>query len=366
MKVGDGTSAREAAGRDWDDWRWQFRNRIVTAAGLRELLDLSDAEAGAADAAGRRLPIAITPYYASLIDPDDPDCPIRKQVVPSEAELGDRIGLADPIGEEGQSPAPGIVRIYPDRVAFTVADRCPVLCRFCFRKRLFQPGAEPAAKAIDEGIRYISETKEIRDVLVTGGDPLTGSDGWIERLLARIRSIPHVEIIRIGTRMPAALPQRITPELCAVLERFHPIWVNTHFNHPRELTPEAEAACDRLTRAGIPVGNQSVLLKGVNDDLSTMRALVHGLVRMRVRPYYLFQCHLVEGTEHFRTPIEKGIEIGDGLRGHTSGLANPLYIVDTPRGKVPILPRAGLVRREGDDVLLETYDGGQWTEGNPL
>jgi lysine 2,3-aminomutase len=352
---------------EWTDWRWHLKNRISTPEQLSRLIPLSDDEADAVRRVTDRFPMTITPYYASLIDPDDPNCPIRRQVVPIADELHDPVGVTDPIEETTQSPVPGVIRIYPDRVAFTVFDVCPVFCRFCFRKRLFDPSSEPPpSDYIDAGIKWISEHEEIRDVLITGGDPLMATDMWLERLLSRIRAIPHVEIIRFGTRMPVALPQRITPELCEILERFHPLWINTHFNHPRELTPEAAKACDMLTRAGIPVGNQSVLLRGVNDDEATMQRLTRGLLKMRVRPYYLFQCHLVAGTSHFRTPIERGVEIAQSLRGHTSGLGNPLFIVDTPHGKVPILPKRGLLKRDGDDVLLETYTGDVWRELNPI
>jgi len=351
---------------EWNDWRWHLKNRISSVEQLRKLIRLTDAEAEEMEKVARHFPLAISPYYASLMDPEDPTCPIRRQVVPSGEELRDPFGVPDPMAELSQSPVRNVIRIYPDRVAFAVFDVCPVFCRFCFRKRLFDPGTDPPPPGfLDEGIGYIADTPEVRDVLITGGDPLMATDAWLERLLSRIRAIPHVEIIRLGTRMPVALPQRITPDLCRMLERFHPLWINTHFNHPKELTPEAAQACDRLTRAGIPLGNQTVLLKGINDDPGVMRQLVHGLLKMRVRPYYLFQCHLVEGTRHFRTSIEKGIEITRLLRGHTSGMANPLFIVDTPRGKVPILPRAGLVGREGDEVVLETYEGLVWREWNP-
>ena len=351
---------------EWGDWRWQLKNRIHTVEQLRRVIDLTDEEADAAERASRRFPLAISPYYAGLMDRADRDCPIRRQVVPSGEELVDPHGLPDPIDEVRRSPVRNVIHIYPDRVAFAVFDVCPVFCRFCFRKRLFDPNIDPPPSGfIDEGIDYIARTPEIRDVLVTGGDPLMATDAWLEQLLTRIRAIRHVEIIRLGTRMPVALPQRITRELCRMLERFHPMWMNTHFNHPKELTPEAARACDLLTKAGIPLGNQTVLLKGINDDPATMRKLVHGLLAMRVRPYYLFQCHLVEGTSHFRTSIEKGVEITKSLRGHTSGLANPLFVVDTPRGKVPILPHSGVRGRQGDEVVLETYDGGEWREYNP-
>jgi len=351
---------------EWNDWRWHLRNRISTVVQLRNIIRLSDEQAREIERVVERFPIAISPYYASIMDPEDPNCPIRRQVVPSGGELHDPFGIPDPLEELAHSPVPGVIRLYPDRVAFTVLDVCPVFCRFCFRKRLFDPNIEVRSRdLIDRGITYIAETPEIRDVLITGGDPLMGTDRWLERLLSRIRAIKHVEIIRLGTRMPVALPQRITPELCRMLERYHPVWINTHFNHPKELTPEAELACDRLTRAGIPLGNQTVLLKGVNDDHEVMKKLVHGLLKMRVRPYYLFHCHRVEGTQHFRTSIEAGIEITKALRGHTSGLANPLFVVDTPQGKVPILPRAGYIGRDGDEVVLETYAGLEWREHNP-
>ena len=351
---------------EWNDWQWHLRNRIDSIEKLRDVLPLSDREATEASGVIQRFPMMITPYYASLIDPNDPDCPIRRQVVPSEDELHDPAGIPDPIDEVSQSPVPGVIRIYPDRVAFTAFNVCPVFCRYCFRKRLFDPDAVPPPRTqIDAGIRWIENTPEIRDVLVTGGDPLMATDAWLANLLTRLRAIPHVEVIRLGTRAPVALPQRITPELCEIIERHHPVWINTHFNHPKELTPEAAAACDRLTRAGAPVGNQSVLLRGINDDEHVMRELVTGLVKMRVRPYYLFQCHLVDGTAHFRTSIERGTQISASLRGYISGIANPLYIVDTPRGKVPILPKNGFVRREGDDVELETFEGQEWREWNP-
>jgi lysine 2,3-aminomutase len=331
------------------------------------MLPLSESQRVQLEEVTRLYPMSLTPYYASLIDPDNAHCPILRQVVPSPEELDDADGLADPLCEASQSPVENIIRIYPDRVAFTVFNQCPVRCRFCFRKRLFAPAhGRSDVSAVEEGLRYIAAEPEIRDVLLTGGDPLMASDQWLESLLARVRSIPHVEIIRIGTRTPVVLPQRITPRLCRILARFHPIWVNTHFNHPRELTPEAAEACDRLTRVGIPVGNQSVLLKGVNDDASTMERLVRGLVHMRVRPYYLFQCHLVSGTRHFRTSVETGLEITKALRGHVSGIANPLFVVDTPRGKVPLLPRTGWAGRDGDDVVLETFRGAMWRERNPV
>jgi len=349
----------------WNDWRWHIRNRITTLDELRGVVAPDENEIERLRRVVARFPLSITPYYASLIDFDDRQCPIRRQVVPSVAEIEDPDGVEDPLGEIEQSPVQNVIQIYPDRVALTVVTQCPVFCRFCFRKRLFSTTRGGAVRGLEKSIEYIRGTPQIKDVLVTGGDPLIASDSFLDRLLRSLRSIPHVEIIRIGTRAPVVLPQRITPRLCAILSRYHPLWVNTHFNHPKELTPEAREACDRLLRAGIPLGNQSVLLKGVNDDPETMRELVRGLVRMRVRPYYLFQCHLVRGTRHFRTTIEQGLRITGALRGHVSGVANPLFVVDTPDGKVPLLPRRGLKRREGDYVVLETFKGTEWREYNP-
>ncbi len=349
----------------WDDWRWQLRNRITTLDELWRVVPPDESETERLRHVVAQFPLSITPYYASLIDFDDRQCPIRRQVVPSIEEIGDSDGVEDPLGEVEQSPVQNVIQIYPDRVALTAVKQCPVFCRFCFRKRLFSTAREGAGCGLEKSIEYIRGTPQIKDVLVTGGDPLIASDSFLERLLKSLRSIPHVEIIRIGTRAPVVLPQRITPGLCAILSRYHPLWVNTHFNHPKEITPEAQEACDKLSRAGIPLGNQSVLLKGVNDDPDTMRELVRGLVRMRVRPYYLFQCHLVRGTRHFRTTIEQGLRISGALRGHVSGIANPLFVVDTPDGKVPVLPRRGLKRREGDFVVLETFRGTEWREYNP-
>jgi lysine 2,3-aminomutase len=310
-------------------------------------------------------PWRITPYYAGLMDPDDPDCPIRRQAIPSPDELDDPLGTRDPIGEEPRSPAPNLIRLYRDRVAWCVTAACPVNCRFCFRKRLAaSPDAgDYSAAARRDALAYIARTPEIRDVLVTGGDPLMLPDETIADILGSLRAIGHVEIVRIGTRTPVTLPTRITPELCTMLEKHHPLWVNTHFNHPKELTPEAVAACARLAAAGIPLGNQSVLLKGINDDTDTMRRLVQGLVRARVRPYYLFQCHRAPGTAHFRTPVETGLALVSALRGSTTGFAVPTYVVDTPRGKVTLSPQT-IVERTPDAVVLRCPDGSTWTEPN--
>jgi lysine 2,3-aminomutase len=291
---------------------------------------------------------------------------VRKQVVPRLAELGDPAGLADPLDEVAHSPVKNVVRVYPDRIAFCVNNECALYCRYCLRKRMV--GDEEwtmKRQELQVALDWIRATPAIRDVLLTGGDPLVFSDDRLEWLLRELRAIPHVEIVRLGTRLPVTLPMRVTPQLCEMLQRFHPLWLNTHFNHPRELTPEAARACDRLTRAGIPVGNQSVLLRGVNDDVATMKALCEGLVRMRVRPYYVYQAQLLEGTAHFRVPIERGIEIFKALRGTTSGFAIPQYVLDTPYGKVP-LDYPFLKGREGDFVVMESWDGRIWREPNPL
>jgi lysine 2,3-aminomutase len=352
--------------RDWRDWRWQMRHRVTSAEELARYVRPVDDERRAVAQLADRFRFVITPYYAALMDPDDPECPIRRQVVPRLAELDDPAGLADPLGEVGHSPVKNVIRVYPDRIAFCVNNECAIYCRFCLRKRMVgEPDWAMARRELEEALAWIRATPEIRDVLLTGGDPLTFSDERLDWLLGELRAIPHVEILRLGTRYPVTLPFRVTPELCRILERHHPVWVSTHFNHPAELTSEAAEACDRLARAGCPINNQSVLLRGINDDVATMKTLCEGLVRMRVRPYYCYQAQLLEGTAHFRVPIERGIELFRALRGRTSGFAIPLYILDTPHGKVPLQP--SLVRgREGDAVVVETWDGHLWREPNPL
>ena len=350
---------------DWTDWGWQMRNRIRDAEGLRRYIDATAEEEAAIVELASRFRFVITPYFASLMDPRDPDCPIRKQVVPRPAELGDAAGLADPLDEVAHSPVKNVVRVYPDRIAFCVNNECALYCRYCLRKRMVGDSEwTMQKKELEVALDWIARTPEIRDVLLTGGDPLVFSDARLEWLLTRLREIPHVELIRLGTRLPVTLPFRVTDELCAMLERFHPLWLNTHFNHPRELTADAAAACDRLLRAGIPVGNQSVLLQGVNDDHDTMKALCETLVRMRVRPYYVYQAQLLEGTEHFRVPIEDGIELFKQMRGRTSGFAIPQYVLDTPHGKVP-LDHPFAKGRDGDDFVVEAWDGAIWREPNP-
>jgi lysine 2,3-aminomutase len=301
------------------------------------------------------------------MDPKDPACPVRRQVVPSMEELEpDIVGVTDPLGEVDHSPVKNLIHNYEDRVAFCVTAECAIYCRYCLRKRMVGDAEHFMRKGeLQEAIDYIAAHDEIRDVLLTGGDPLTFNESNLEWLLSRLRAIDHVELIRFGSRMPVKLPYRITDDLCDLLQQYHPIWINTHFNHPKELTEDAAAAIDRLKRAGVPVGNQTVLLRGINDDPETMKALNEGLVRMRVRPYYLYQAQLIGGTAHLRTPIEVGMHILRELRGRTSGFAIPDYVLDTPYGKVP-LNRSYVKGRAGDRVVMESYSGQLWAEPNPI
>lgn len=331
----------DATDAQWNDWRWQFRNRVTTVDELLKLMPKLAPQAAMQREILRDFRMGIPPYYMALIDPDDLDDPILKHSVPMQGEYDFRdVGEEDPLGEEQYSPVPGITHRYPDRVLMVISNSCAIYCRYCTRKRIMYEDAVPDVE-IDRMVDYIARTPAVRDVIVSGGDPLTYGTKKLESILSKLRAVPHLEIIRIGTRVPVSLPQRVDDELVEMLQKYHPLWINVHFNHPRELTPEAAAACDKLSRAGIPLNNQSVLLKGVNDDVPTMRALVTGLMKMRVRPYYLYQCDPVRGAEHFRTPISKGIEIIEGLRGHVSGLAIPTYVVDGPGGggKIPVQPQ---------------------------
>ncbi len=351
----------------WQDWRWQMQNRIHSVEALREWVESTDDELQAIEATKGIFRWNITPYYASLMDPDDPACPIRRQVVPRMSEMmPDIVGVADPLEEEAHSPVKNLIHNYRDRVAFCVTAECAIYCRYCLRKRMVgDPAFFMKKDELEDALAYLAAHPEIRDVLLTGGDPLTFNEKHLDWLLSRLRAIPHVEVIRFGSRMPVKLPYRINDALCGLLSRYHPLWINTHFNHPRELTDDAAEAIDRLLRAGVPVGNQTVLLRGINDDVATMKALGEGLVRMRVRPYYLYQAQLIGGTASFRTSIEKGMEIMRALRGRTTGFALPEYILDTPFGKVPL--NGTYVRgRAGDHVVMETYDGTLWAEPNPL
>jgi lysine 2,3-aminomutase len=360
-------TAKHRAHPQWRDWTWQMRHRVHDAATLRQYIHPIPDELAALDATKDVFRWNITPYYAALMDPDDPDCPIRRQMVPRMDELApDLVGVVDPLEEVAHSPVKNLIHNYEDRVAFCVTAECAIYCRYCLRKRMVGDADFMMRKAeLQQALDYLAAHTEIRDVLLTGGDPLTFSDRNLEWLLAHLRAIPHIELIRLGTRLPVTLPYRITDALCRMLERYHPLWLNTHFNHPKELTPDAAEGIDRLLRAGIPVGNQTVLLRGLNDNLATLKALLEGLVRMRVRPYYLYQAQLIGGTAHFRTSIEKGMELMHALQGHTSGFAIPRYVLDTPFGKVP-LTRSYVQGRAGDYVVMETPRGTLWAEPNPL
>jgi lysine 2,3-aminomutase len=347
-----------AADKEWTDWQWQIRNRIRHLDQLERMLILSDSERSAIEKIQSKLPVGITPYFMSLLSRDDPNDALRRTVVPTVAEFTQRPEEGDdPLGEDEQSPVPGLVHRYPDRVLLLVLDFCSTYCRYCTRSRVVGHGAiYPSRSRLERAIDYIRSTASVRDVLISGGDPLTLNDERLSWLLARLREIPHVEIIRIGTKIPAVLPQRITPNLVRVLRRCHPLWMSLHFTHPAECTPEAYRACERLANAGIPLGSQTVLLKGINDTVATMKALCHHLLRMRVRPYYIYQCDPISGSSHFRTPVEKGLEIIRGLRGFTSGYAVPTYVIDAPGGggKIPLMPNY-VEGREGDDLLLRNY-----------
>lgn len=327
---------------DWNDWHWQLRNRITTLAQLETLLELSPQERAGCLFAAHKLALAITPHFFNLIDPQDPNCPVRRQVIPHINESVVAPGeSADPVGEEGTMPVPGIVHRYPDRVLFLVTDRCASYCRYCTRSRLVSNAQSyDFHPELEQGLQYIAAHPEVRDVLISGGDPLLLSDAKIDALLGRLRAIPHVEFIRMGSRIPVFLPQRITPELAAIFRKHGPIWMSIHTNHPKEITRELAEACERLSLAGVPLGNQSVLLNGINDTPEIMKSLVHRLLMMRVRPYYLYACDLIEGSTHFRAPIQKGIDIIRSLRGHTTGYGVPQLTIDGPGGggKIPINP----------------------------
>ena len=344
----------------WNDWHWQLRNRIETLDQLKKYIKLTPEEEEGVKAALKTLRMAITPYYLSLIDPENPDCPIRKQSIPTAAELHkSKADIEDPLHEDSDSPVPGLTHRYPDRVLFLITDQCSMYCRHCTRRRFAgQHDCSSPRQRIDACIDYIARTPQVRDVLLSGGDALLVPDSTLEYIFQRLREIPHVEIIRIGSRVPVVCPQRITPELCEMIKKYHPVWLNTHFNHPDEVTEESKGACERLANAGVPLGNQSVLLRGINDDTVIMKKLMHELVKMRVRPYYIYQCDLSLGIEHFRTPVSKGIEIIENLRGHTSGFAVPTFVVDAPGGggKIPVMPNYVISQAPGR-VVLRNYEG---------
>jgi lysine 2,3-aminomutase len=350
---------RDVPERLWNDWHWQVRNAVRHLGQLETLVRLTDDERAAVAALGTRLPMSITPFYASLIEPDDPDCPIRRTLIPTTAEH--RVGpeeLNDPCGEDADTVVPGLVHRYPDRVLFLALGTCAVYCRYCTRSRMVggADGYSFRREQWGEAVRYIAAHPEVRDVLISGGDPLLLEDHHLDDLLSMLRAIPHLEIIRIGTKIPAVLPQRVTPGLTEVLRKYHPFMMSLHFVHPAELVPEVREACERLADAGIPLGSQTVLLKGINDDPVVMTALMHRLLRARVRPYYLYQCDPIQGSAHFRTPVRKGIELIESMRGHTSGYAVPTFVIDGPGGggKIPVGPNYVLGQME-DRWVLRNY-----------
>ncbi len=354
------SSRNDVAKSDWNDWRWQVRNRITEVDQLKKIINLTSREEKDIGDVVKNFRLGITPYYASLMDPDNPRCPVRMQAVPVLAETHrSEADMVDPLHEDEDSPAPGLTHRYPDRVLFLVTDQCSMYCRHCTRRRL--SGETDSARSmedIEKCIKYIRNTPRVRDVLLSGGDCLLISDDKMEYIIKELRSISHVEIIRLGSRTPVVMPQRITDDLVNMLKKYHPIWLNTHFNHPKEMTSEAAEACRKLADAGIPLGNQSVLLRGVNDCPHIMRDLVHILVKNRVRPYYIYQCDLSLGIEHFRTKVSAGIEIIEALRGHTSGYAVPTFVVDAPGGggKIPIMPQY-VISQSPDKIILRNYEG---------
>jgi lysine 2,3-aminomutase len=354
--------------KDWNDWKWQFRNRITTVEELAKYIPLSSKEQAEIKLVIGRYPFSVTPYYLSLINPEDKNDPIRKQAVPcfEEITMAD-MGEEDPLEEGKHTVVPGLVHRYPDRALMVLTDICPMFCRHCTRKREWQHGGwVRQQEEIEPMLDYLRHHTEVRDVIISGGDVLTLSTQRLEKVLYKLRKIESVEIIRIGSRYPVVLPQRIDAELCDMLSNYGPIWFNTHFNHPNEITPESKKACDMLVRAGVPVNNQSVLMRGINDTVETQLKLCHGLLKSKVRPYYLFQCDEVRGTEHLRTPVETGINIIDGMRGHTSGLAVPTFVIDLPSGggKVPLQPDY-VLSHTPERLILRNYQNRILTFRNP-
>jgi lysine 2,3-aminomutase len=344
----------------WNDWKWQLKNSVKSLAQLEQHLVLAEPERAGVLLSGHKLALGITPHFFNLVESDNPDCPIRRQVVPRiEETWGSPYDMVDPCGEDTHMPVPGLVHRYPDRVLFLVTDRCASYCRYCTRSRVVSGvGEQELHTEFEAAFQYLEKHTEVRDVLLSGGDALLFTDNKLEGLLKRLRAIPHIEFLRIGSRVPIFLPQRITPELCAMLQKYHPLWMSVHVNHPRELTVEVRDALGRLADHGVPLGNQSVLLAGVNDDLETMKALVHKLVMCRVRPYYVYQCDLISGSAHLRTSVSKGIEIINGLRGFTTGYSVPQYVIDAPGGggKTPINP-GYILHHDNEKIVIRNYEG---------
>jgi lysine 2,3-aminomutase len=358
----------EVPDEKWNNWRWQLSNRINSPEEFEKVIPLTDSERQALSAA-HLFRVDITPYFASLIDPSDPNDPVRKQVIPTAGEMVPFTAMMeDSLAEDRHSPVPGLVHRYPDRVLMLVTTQCASYCRYCTRSRIVgDPSATFSREEFEMQLEYLRRTPQIRDVLLSGGDPLVLAPKILAEILSRLREIPHIEILRIGSRVPVFLPMRVTDELTDMLQEFHPLWLNIHVNHPNEISAELAEACDRLSRAGIPLGNQSVLLAGVNDNIHIQRKLVHDLVRIRVRPYYLYQCDLVEGAGHFRTPVGKGIEIMEGLRGHTTGFAVPTYCIDAPGGggKIPVMPNY-LISMSDHKIVLRNFEGFITTYEEPI
>lgn len=356
--------------KDWNNWIWQQQKRVKDMPALEKVLNVTADEREAFEKSNDMFHMGITPYYAALMDKDDPNCPIRLQSVPTMGEVNILpTDMEDPLAEERDMPVPGITHRYPDRVLFYTTHNCPVFCRHCTRKRkVSDPTSAAQMKQIEGGLEYISQHKEIRDVVISGGDPLSNSDDRLEYILSRLRAMDHIQVFRLGTRNLVTLPQRVTQEFANMLKKYHPVFVHTHFNHPKECTQEAFDACARLADAGCVINNQMVLLKGVNDDAKTVMELNHKLLMMRVRPYYIFQCDLSQGISHFRTPIEKGLEIMEKLRGWTSGMAVPYYVVDAPGGggKIPMVPNYVVSHdREAKKWVLRNFKGTQHTYYEP-
>jgi lysine 2,3-aminomutase len=351
---------KDATEEEWDDWRWQLKHRVTRAEQLKLILNLSPEEIEAIEASKGRMATAITPYFAKLMDRNDSNCPIRRQAIPTMAEFHfSPADLMDPCAEDENSPVHGLVHRYPDRALLLVTDKCAVYCRYCTRRRMVGSSEKCITEEnLDEAIAYIQATKKVRDVLISGGDPLLLEDDHLERIIAKVRKVPHVEIVRIGTRVPVTLPQRITPTLASILKKYHPLWMSIHFTHPKEITKEVRRACAILAEAGIPLGSQTVLLRGINDRSAVMKRLMHELLKIRVRPYYIYQCDLAMGTEHFRTPIAVGINIIEKLRGHTTGYAVPSFVIDAPGGggKIPVGPTY-LISQDKGKVVLRNYQG---------
>ncbi|WP_018969121.1 KamA family radical SAM protein [Rubritalea marina] len=352
----------------WNDHKWQLRNRINSLVELEKHIELSREERSGILLSGNKLAMSITPHFMNLVDRTDPNCPIRRQIIPRvEETLDDPMELTDPCGEDSHMPVPGLVHRYPDRVLFLVTDRCASYCRYCTRSRVVSGvGEQQLETQYEAAFEYLERTPSVRDVLLSGGDPLLFTDAKLDRILTRLRQIPHIQFVRIGSRIPIFLPQRITPELCNMLKKHHPLFISVHTNHPKELTSEVQEGLIRLAEAGIPMGNQSVLLKGVNDDVETQRALVHKLLMCRVKPYYLYQCDLIKGSSHLRTSVQKGLDIIEGLRGHTTGYAIPQYVIDGPGGggKIPLNPNY-IVEHTDNHVTLRNYENKKFTYPEP-